>query len=242
MFKKYFKKIYKKRLKKIKAKYDKKLKERSEKYTSILNHDIKTILLAQIQALELFLKNKAPKEIVKEVLNSNKLLYEIVKNTIFLSDFENSKIPVKLENIDIAYITNDIKNKIENSAKEKNQKIILKTSSKKINCKADKLYINKIIYNILTSCISSGIEGCNIEISIKENKDSISFEAKNKSCYMDKEKIKNTLKDKSVNDFNQLGLNLNLSLANKLINAHNWSTIARSSKDNTGTFGFIAKT
>ena len=100
--------------------------------------------------------------------------------------------------------------------------------------------MNKIIHNILTSAISSGYEGTDIEISIKENNKFILFETKNKSCYMDKEKIKNTLKDKDINDFNQLGLNLNLSIANKLINAHNWSIIAHSNKDSTGTLGFIA--
>jgi len=241
MFKKYFKKVYKTRLKKLKARYKRDLKERNEKFISILNHDIKTVLLAQIQTLKLFLENKVPKETLYEVLNSNYFLYEIVQNTIFLSDYENSNAPLRLENVNIAQIADIIKASVEMYAKTKNQNIILKTNSKNINCKADKLYINKIIYNLITSAVSYGFEGSDIEISIKENKNSISFKTKNKSCYMSKDKIKNILKDKSVNDFNQLGMNLNLSIANKLILAHKWDVIACSNKDNTGVLGFVVK-
>lgn len=241
MFKKYFKKIYKARLKKLKAKYIANKKIASEKYISILNHDIKTALLAQIQAIKLYLNNSAPKEILEDVLNSNYFLYEIIKNTIFLTEYENSKTPVKLESVNLAKITGDIKKSVENFARRKNQNIILKTSSSHINCRANKLYVNRIIYNILTSAVSCGFEGSDIEVSIKDNKDCVYFEAKNKSCYMDKEKIKSTLREKTHNDFNQLGINLNLSIANKLICAHNWDIIANSSKNHENTIGFIAR-
>ena len=66
-----FKKIYKQKIKKIKSRYNLKLKQEREKYISILNHDIKTPLLAQIQSLELLHDEKfgeispEQKEIVK---------------------------------------------------------------------------------------------------------------------------------------------------------------------------------
>ena len=57
---------------------------------------------------------------------------------------------------------------------------------------------------------------------------------------MTKEKINSLLKDKeNLKDFNQLGMNLNLNIAQKLITAHNWSVIANSNKDNSSTFGFV---
>jgi light-regulated signal transduction histidine kinase (bacteriophytochrome) len=75
-----------------------------------------------------------------------------------------------------------------------------------------------------------------------ENKNKIAFQAKNKSIYMTKEKINSLLKDKeNVKDFNQLGANLNLNIAQKLITAHSWDVIANSDRDNSSTFGFVVK-
>ena len=239
MFKKYFQKIYKLRLKKLKLRYFKNIKEKNEKYISILNHDVKTVLLAQIQALKLYMDNKAPREILENVLNSNYFLYEIVKNAIFLSGLEVSNNSLKLEDINISDVVNDVSKSVEHLAQTKNQNIIFKSKSKKILCRADKHYVNKIIYNILTSAVYYGFEGTSIEVLIEENKDSITFKTKNKSCYMDKEKLKNSFKDKTSSDFNQLGMNLNLSVAGKLISAHNWNVIAHSDKNDTCTLGFI---
>lgn len=241
MFKKYFKKIYKLKLKKINQKYNKKIKTEIEKYISILNHDVRTALLAQIQSLKLYLDNKAPKEILFEILNSNYFLYEIIDNTVFLSNYENNKKNLKLENVDIANETKNVCKLVEDMARNKNQNIILKTNSKNIFCKADRIMINKIIYNLLTSSMSYGYENSDIEVTVKENKNKISFSAKNKSVYMTKEKIKNILEDKKSCDFNQLGMSLNLNVANKLISAHKWNMIANSKRDNSGVLGFIVK-
>ena len=237
MFKNYFKKIYKK----LKSKYTNEAIKKNEKFISILNHDIKTVLLAQIQSLKLYLQDSAPKEILYEILNSNYFLYEIIKNTIFLSDYETEAKKPMLENVDITGEASNICKCIEKFAHSKNQKIIFKTNSEKIICKADKEMVNKIIYNILTSCISYGFENSNIEVSVRENKNTIYFSAKNKSIYMSHEKIKNILSDKKASDFNQIGMNLNLNIANKLINAHKWDIVANSKKDNTNIFGFIVK-
>ncbi len=239
MFKKYIRKIYKLRLKKLKAKYNTVLKQEKEKYISVLNHDIKTIVLSQIQALKLFLNNRAPKEILYQLLNSNCFLYEIVQNSIFLADFENNYRNFKPENVDIAKITNEIKDDIQTFADIKKQNIILKTSSDKIICQADKLLVNKIIRNLLTGSISYADENSDIEILIKEKKDKIEFYTKNKSVYMSKDKIKNLLKDKTATDFNQLGMSLNLNIINKLISRHNWNIVAKSNKDNSNVFGFV---
>ena len=241
MFKKYFKKIYKSKLKRINARHNKTVRAEVDKYVSVLNHDVKTVLLAQIQSLRLLLENRAPKEILVELLNSNYFLYEIIENTIFLSNYENYRKNLKLENIDIACEIGNICKMLENFAKYKKQNIVFKTDSKNITCLADRFCLNKIIHNLLTSSISYGFENSDIEISLKENKNTISFSAKNKSCYMTKDKIKNILSDKKTCDFNQLGMNLNLNIANKLITAHDWEVIARSEKNNTAIFGFVVK-
>ena len=74
-----------------------------------------------------------------------------------------------------------------------------------------------------------------------EKPESISFCAKNSSIYMTKEKLNSLFEDKEKSDFNQLGMNLNLNIAKKLIVAHNWDIIANSREDNSSSFGFVVK-
>ncbi len=248
-FKRSLRKKYREKLKKINLKYQKKLADEKNKIICILNHDIKTPLLAQSQGLKLLSGNKLgelnneQKKMLNEILNSNNFLLDVVSNTIFLNNFENEKPPLKIENIDIVEQIQDCCSLVKNFALDKSQNIIFKSNPKnKIEIPCDKRLIQKIIFNILSSSVSFGFENSNIEINVKEDKKSISFYAKNKSIYMTKEKIKSLFEDKkNLCDFNQLGMSLNLNIAKKLINAHNWDIIARCSKDNSSTFGFVIK-
>lgn len=247
-FKKRFLKKYKEKLKKIKNRFENDLKNERNKYISILNHDIKTPILAQNQGLRLLLEknndeiSSFQKEILEEIYSSNKFLLEVVANSIFLAKYENEKLNLKLENINIVEQIKDCCEFIKHQAFEKKQNIIIKTNKiQDIKLIADRKLIQKIILNILSTSVSQGFENSDIEILVKENKNSISFCTKNKSIYMTKEKINSLLMDKKdLKDFNQLGVNLNLNIAQKLITAHNWDVIANSFKDNSSTFGFVA--
>lgn len=235
----------KNKLKKTRKKFQDKIEIEQNKLISILNHDIKTPLLAQIQGLEYIIKNndlkKESKDILKEILKSNYFLLEIVANTLFLTKFENENPKLNIQKINILKEIEDCCNSVRNLAYDKKQNIIIKTK-KNIKLDADKKMIQKIIFNLITSSMSYGFENSNIEIYVKENKESISFKAKNKSIYMTKEKLNSLFEEKKSScDFNQLGMSLNLNVAKKLINAHNWDIILESNKNNSSTFGFIVK-
>lgn len=247
-FKKTFKRIYRKKLKKIKEKYSNSFFQERAKFISILNHDVKTPILAQNQALKLLLSQKESlnlfqQELIEELLNSNNFLLEVVNNSLFLAKYENEKPKLNIENINIVEEIKDCCEIVKEIAKTKQQNIIFKSDkNKKINLKADKLLIQRILLNLISGSLSSGFENSNIEISIKENKKSFSFYAKNKSIFMTKEKIHSLFAPKkTLADFNQLGMNLNLNLAGELIKAHNWDIIAKSKKDNSSIFGFSIK-
>ena len=196
-FKKRFLKKYKEKLKRIQNKSKNVLKEERNKFISILNHDIKTQILAQNQVLKIFLENslekfsKEEKELLKELFSSNKFLLEVVSNSIFLAKYENEKLNLNLENINIVEQIKDCCELIKAQAYEKRQNIIIKTNKlQDIKLQADRKLIQKIILNILSTSISQGFEDSNIEILIKENKNSVSFYTKNKSVYMTKGKFK----------------------------------------------------
>ena len=247
-FKKTFKKIYRQRLKKIKKKFSDSFNKERTRFISILNHDIKTPLLAQNQALELLLSKKENLnpfqiELLEELSNSNNFLLEIVTNSLFLTKYEKEKPELNIENINIVEEIKDCCKLVEQVAKTKGQNIIFNPNNNKtINLKADRILIQRILLNLISGSLSSGFEKSNIEISIQENKNSFSFCTKNKAVFMTKEKINSLFAPKkTLADFNQLGMNLNLNLAGKLIKAHNWDIIAESNKDNSLIFGFSIK-
>ena len=248
--------LFKKRiLKKIKEKFKKinnrnfiKLQKEKSKFARILNHEIKTALLSQIQSMELLLKEKfgkieeSQKELLYEIYFSNCFLLEIINNAIFLSKFEDNAA-LKLEKVNIVKQVENCLKVIKQSANNKQQNIILKTDiGRDFYLNADKKFVQKIIFNLLSSSVNSGFEKSDIEIFLHENNHFLSFFTKNKSVYMTKEKINSMFEDKDKpTDFNQLGISLNLNIAKKLIKAHNWDLIASSSKKNSAVFGFVVK-
>ena len=187
-FKNRFLKKYREKLRKIKNKHTLILQHERNKFVSILNHDIKTPILAQNQSLELLLKEvfgevpKRQKEILKEIYNSNNFLFEVVTNSIFLAKYESENPKLNMEKLDIVEQIKDCCEMVKNFASEKQQNIIIKSSTdKKIKLNGDRKLIQKIIFNILSSSVSYGFENSDIEVLIKENKDSVSFYTK-KRC------------------------------------------------------------
>ena len=247
MFKKIIKNNFRKKIEKIKNSYELKLKEERNKFISILNHDIKTPILAQIQALELILKSyfgkilPDQKEIISEILNSNYFLIDVISNAIFLANYDNEKPNLNLEKLDVVEQVENCCFLLKSLAQEKQQNIIIK-GNKNVKLNADRKLMEKIIINLLSSSLNYGLENTDIEVLIEESEKTVSLSAKNTSVYMSKEKINGLFEDKKTqNDFNQLGMNLNLNLAKRLINAHNWDIIANSKKDNSCEFGFLVK-
>lgn len=245
--KRLFFKKYKNQIKNLKEKYQNSFKAEKNRLICILNHDIKTPLLAQTQTIKMVIEekfgklNEEQKDILSEILNSENFMLEVVANALFLMRYENEKPKLKLEKIDVKDEINTCVEMIKNYAQEKSQKIIIKAKDN-IKINADKILIQKIILNLLTGSINNGFENSDIEILVKENNKKVSFQAKNKSAYMTKEKITSLFQEKKeLSDFNQLGMSLNLNIAKKLIQAHNWEIVAKSKKDNSTVFGFIAK-
>jgi len=155
-FKKRIIKKFRQKLKNIKIKEIEKSKKEKEQIISILNHDIKTPILAQNQSLRLLLEggfgllNFEQKEIIKEIYSSNNFLLNVVLNSIYLTKHQNENPKLKIEKINLTKEILDCCESIKNLAKEKQQRIIIKTNKKEdINLKADKNMIQKIFMNIL---------------------------------------------------------------------------------------------
>ena len=80
-----------------------------------------------------------------------------------------------------------------------------------------------------------------IDVTIKQDENGISFEAKNQSAYINPETMNNLFKKyvSHAAKFNKVGVGLGLYLSKQIIDAHDGEIYARSFEDNHNIFGFI---
>ena len=96
----------------------------------MLTHDLKTPIRAQIQALNLLLKdyfgplNPKQREIIKEIMASNKYMQNMAENVLTNYKIENGRLKIQKTK-------NDIKLTIENTIE--NLRFIISQKNQKIN-------------------------------------------------------------------------------------------------------------
>ena len=78
-------------------------------------------------------------------------------------------------------------------------------------------------------------------ITIKQDENTISFEAKNESPYINPETMESMFKKyvSHAAKYNKVGVGLGLYLSKQIIDAHNGDIYAQSFKENYNIFGFV---
>ena len=102
------------------------------------------------------------------------------------------------------------------------------------------MQIKRVVTNILGNAISYAYNNTEIVITIKQNENNISFEAKNESPYINPETIEGLFKKyvSHAAKYNKIGVGLGLYLSKQIIDAHNGDIYAQSFKENYNIFGF----
>ena len=124
--------------------------------------------------------------------------------------------------------------------KEKNVSIRINTEGTFFDTECDRMQIKRVVTNILGNAISYAYNNTEIVITIKQNENNISFEAKNESPYINPETIEGLFKKyvSHAAKYNKIGVGLGLYLSKQIIDAHNGDIYAQSFKENYNIFGF----
>ena len=125
--------------------------------------------------------------------------------------------------------------------KEKNVTINVHTQGSQFNTECDRMQIKRVLTNILGNAISYAYDNTQIDVTIRQYENGISFEAKNQSAYINPETMNNLFKKyvSHAAKFNKVGVGLGLYLSKQIIDAHDGEIYARSFEDNHNIFGFI---
>ena len=220
--------------------------EQRETYVATLTHDLKTPTIAQIKALDLLLNdhmgplNKEQRELLELTKDSCNFMYEMLSTLLSTYKYENGDYVLNYEKCNIISLVEETINEIETMLKEKNVTIHINKEGKIFDTDCDKMQIKRVLTNLLGNAISYAYNNTQIFINIKQDKNSISFDAKNESAYINPETMNNLFKKyvSHAAKFNKVGVGLGLYLSKKIINAHNGKIFAKSYEDNHNIFGF----
>ncbi len=197
-----------------------KYKNKANNLLSFLQHDLKTLVLSQIMALKLIIKNDENKVLLPEILNSCENSYTLLKNIIDENTIEIFQNNILKDNVPANNFIKSIKDDSKKFLKSKNNKIVINDELQNLNINIDlhtltKAFVN-IIYQINERCVNKSIQ-----INAKKQRNSIHFSFKSESEVLKKYFFDNEYTLNSNDKYEKLGYNSGLVYAGEIIKLHN---------------------
>lgn len=229
---------------------DKELEEKKRTFIATMTHDLKTPTLAQINALDLLLKDcfgeitKSQREILNQIKGSCKYMSNLIFAILDTYLYDNGSIKIKFDNFNIETLINETVEEISNLLRDKGQTVKIHSTLASNIITADKFQIKRVVLNLLSNANNHGYNDSEIEIYLRDTEDSfgIKFDVTNKSKYISDDVIEDIFaKYKKVKNakFKKTSTGLGLYLSKQIIDAHNGEIHASSNRDTeTSTFGF----
>jgi len=212
-------------------------------FLATMSHELRTPLNAIIGFTDLLIEgvfgelNKEQSEYLKDIDDSSKHLLDIISNILDISKIESGQVALKIEEIQLNNIIDQVISTLKPFYAEKDIKWELNGLKKEHFIFADRIKFKQIIYNLLSNAIKFTPKG-KIIFEFKENKKEWEFFIKDTGIGISEKDFDIIFKDfKRVKsdyvDATQ-GTGLGLALTKRLINIHG-GIISFSSKLGKGT-------
>lgn len=226
------------------------LNAKEKSLVASVTHDLKNPTRAQINMLNLLLKgyfgalNPKQQEMIKLACGSSKYVSNLVGTILTGYQAETRILKLNITKFDLRDVIEDVCNINRYLARDKGQKFV-------INCRvnvgyiyADKLQIERVIYNLVSNAIKYGNRNSKIIITLKRLNNEIKFSIANKSNPIPKKELKyifNKFTKTRTSYLASDSCGLGLYIAKNIINLHHGKMYARSLADGTCIFGFRLK-
>ena len=216
-------------------------KIQKETFVDIISHDLKNPMRANIQILELILKNRFGKVennlkvVLDELLNSCKFMNYMADNLLIKYKNEFDLYELQKQEYSIVNLIKDRCNKLMNFLDRKKQSVELVVNGDlpKVNIDVDEMA--KVISNLIINASEQSVENSKIVIQIENQKGNINVSFIDYG-YPQKSEILNGIFEEYItitNKFRKVGFGLELYNCRKIIEAHN-GRISAKNESNTG--------
>ena len=217
-----------------------------EGFVATLGHDLKNPTIAQIRSLELLLKGffgnltNEQQEVLEMILDSCKYMNGML--ACLLATYRNhcGIIKLSIEEFCIDELINECVAEMAYVAKDKDVNITIKSSLEKLNIKADRIQLKRVIMNLLSNGIKYAYKSTSVELSLMADNINLFFELQNESPFIPKEK-QDTIFGQYISyasTLNELGNGLGLYASEKIIHSHGGEMFVKSFEENRNIFGF----
>lgn len=225
---------------------DKIIEEQRATFIASLGHDLKNPTIAQIRALELFLKGNfgtlqpVQREVLEMVLDSCKYMNAMLSS--LLSTYRNEKGVVKLnsEPVSISEIAAECAEEMIYLAKDKGINIDIINTADKPEVYGDKVQLKRVVMNLLSNGIKYAFRDTCMKIRVYNEENYTCFCFENKSPYIPINR-RNKIFARYVSyasAHNEFGVGLGLYASKKIVEAHNGIIYVKSYENNQTIFGF----
>lgn len=210
-------------------------KKNQNRIIASISHDIKTPLTSVIGYTDLLKNDKLSKE--KEEKYINKIYNKAIMMKDILEEFDdyqscNIKETLKIENISLIKIEEDLINNYKDDLKDKKIKLVLNNKAKKEAINIDYIKINRIFSNVIANSVKNynGREGI-ITIDIKKENNMINFNISDNGGGVKKDELNKIFNPLYTSDISRRIPGLGLSICKQIINAHDGNIYAENNKE-----------
>lgn len=177
---------------------------------------------------------------LKLTLDSCNYMYDMVYTLLSTCKFESGEVTLNYSQFDITKLVLESIHEISKLAQDNLTLIEFEPNMKSCIINADRIEIKRVVINFLSNAINYAFPSTNINVSLATNDNNIILKVKNRSHYIEPEAMDRIFRKYVTHSekFNKVGIGLGLYLSKQIIEAHNGTVIAESSKDETNIFGF----
>jgi len=216
--------------------------EKHETYVASVIHDLKNPIIGQIRILEMLIKKETDvntSNILKQLLSSNKLMFEMVMSVLNTYKYAECKINYDFQQCNLVDLISDTCKELTKFTPEEND-LFLKINTNTNIVYADKMHLKRVIANLLSNAIRYRKEDTPIFVEINSDAEAYRFSVTNSGYHIAPE-IQDKLFGKYMNKYsrcNKVSTGLGLYLSRKIINDHKGKMLVSSTQDGVNTFGF----
>ena len=230
------------------TKAEKEIKSSDEYRRSItanISHDLKTpltIIKSYAEMVrDIYGDNEAKRnEALKIIMDESDRLANLVNDVLMLSKLESGTLKLELQELDLSDLLKQCLSRFEVM---KNDGYIINTDiDYNLLVEADEKKMNAVFYNLIGNALNYSGDNKTIDVSLKNNKDIITFSVTNYGNPIDTDKQKKIwdeyYRDENTHKRSTVGTGLGLSIVKNILEAHDIEYGVKSVVDKGTTFYF----
>ncbi|MBQ9244629.1 HAMP domain-containing histidine kinase, partial [bacterium] len=215
-------------------------------FVDIISHDLKNPMRANIQILELILKNKfgqissVLRPVLDELLSSCRFMNYMADNLLIKYKNEFEMYELKKQQYSIVKLIKDVCGKVNNLLDRKKQSVELVICGNIADVNIDIKEMSKVINNLIINASEQSKENSKIIIQVENKNKNIKISFTNYGYSKSKSVLDNMFEEylSCSNKFRKVGFSLELYNCKKIIEAHNGNIFAKSISDNETSIVF----